>query len=244
MNFPVSDDYECDFVVKDTARFGDDQDIYAFGYMLNGGQVELYYPGIYECPDVKISDSYSQIMAGETFDSKVADGQLVEVKDADVLPYDARGFYQPELFDEVYAGNNPEIIHHVEKMREMLGEKYGTRVEERNTMENTFEGASLPDACREAEGAAQHDDAFGRPVYENQLVMTPNGPVAEVTFAEHEHTSHNEEYALDEQKSYPYGDGEISLKEFLKSADSLNRENTARDEDIPPRDVPAGHDEL
>lgn len=222
MRFPVSDDNELDFVMRDAACLGGGQDVYAFGYALDDGLIELYYPSVYECSDVKISDSYCRIMPKEALDSKIATGQFVEIEGADALAYDARGFYQPELFDAVYAGRNPEIIHHIEKMRELLGDKYDTRVAEKDE-----DAADLMDAIAEAKGAARQDEVNSKTLYEGQLAMTPDGPVVEGVPLEQE-----------------LGNDEIDLKEFLECANSLGKEDTARDGDVLAKDAPVGHDEL
>lgn len=117
------------FIVKVNAR-SDEGDIFAVAYIDEGGRYDLHFPSVYECRDVKFSDSYNILFGIDAFNSKIADGTYTVIENHAEVPYDSYKFFQPEFFDEVYRGSNPEIIKFINSMNKDLGGKYKASVGE------------------------------------------------------------------------------------------------------------------
>ena len=113
------------FVVQDTREAG--QEIFAFAFADDGGY-ELYYPSVYECMDVKISDSYSRFYTEDALNSLVDSGAFLKVEEAANVPYNPSGWFQPEFIDNVYTGDNRNVIKYIERMRDLVGDHFDIEV--------------------------------------------------------------------------------------------------------------------
>ena len=122
------------FVVQDTREVG--QEIFAFAFAYDGGY-ELYYPSVYECMDVKIRDSCSRFYTEDAFNSLVDSGAFVKVEGAANVPYNPTGWFQPEFIDNVYAGDNRNVIKYIERMRDLVGDHFDIEVKKPEPAEET-----------------------------------------------------------------------------------------------------------
>lgn len=110
------------FIVRDTSRFSG-QDIYACGTYVTGG-FELYYPAVTGGPDMEIEDDRTVFLSRNEYGTLSLQGDLVLVRDADLVPYDPHGLWQADFIDPIYTGTNNDIIVHIQKT-EKIYDKYG-----------------------------------------------------------------------------------------------------------------------